>query len=769
MSEHSSASEQPRPQTWATRRMREPEPNGNSPTWAGRRAVSDTRSWVVEVSEPTAADGDPGSGASVRSRPSVRRLGAGLVTLPRIAPVDPAAAMLVDPLVPEAKRFCWKCGKPVGRSADGEPGPTSGRCGNCGSPFNFRPLLDHGELVAGQYEVQGCLAYGGMGWIYLARDRNVSDRWVVLKGLQNPMDFEAHVVALAERQFLSEMTHPGIVKIFNFVKHRTPDGVQAGYIVMEYLSGSSLKTMLDRRAPERLSVSEAITYVMEVLPALDYLHSFGLAYNDLKPDNIMIGEDEVKLIDLGAVAARESGGNLYGTPGYQAPEFTRTGPTIASDIYTVGRTLAALTLDLPTDAHGHKLPGIPDDDPVLTKHPTFRRLLVRATDSDPTHRFPSAYAMYRQLSGVLRAVLAEESGREYPQVSSVFGAPRGEFGIDTLVRRTDGLVDGRHRELVLDAPSVVAALPVPLIDPEDPSAELLSPLLHGDPRLALDTLRQSGESMRAGTIDEPATFALESALTAARAHLDLRETDAARARLAALADGYRTDWRVDWYIAIAELASGNYEKAYNRFDLVHGRVPGEIAPQLALAATSELLIQTLDEPEDLELWCESATQYYRAVWRTNRGITSAAFGLARRLAADGDTATAVATLEQVPPTSRHHNMAVLTACLLLVSRSPADTTQADLDQAAARLQTLPDEPRLLQLEAIVLGAALSWLRAGGHPTSPTATILTAPYTEPGLREGLESVLRAIARTSPHRLQRYALVDLANSLRPRSWW
>ncbi|WP_443678189.1 tetratricopeptide repeat protein [Nocardia pulmonis] len=685
-------------------------------------------------------------------------------------PVDPATAILPNPEVPEAKRFCWKCLKPVGRSSGNGPGPTSGACEHCGSPFNFRPLLRPGELVAGQYEVQGCLAYGGMGWIFLARDRNVSDRWVVLKGLQNPLDFEAHVVALAERQFLSEMAHPGIVKIFNFVKHRAADGVPCGYIVMEYVGGRSLKTMLDLRAPERLPVSEAITYVMEVLPALDYLHSCGLAYNDLKPDNIMVSEDEVKLIDLGAVAARESGGNLYGTPGYQAPEFTRTGPTVASDIYTVGRTLAALTLNLPADRDGHKLPGIPppDQEPVLRRCPSFHRLLLRATDPDPAQRFPSAYAMHRQLAGVLRAVLAEETNREYPQVSSVFGAPRGEFGIDLWIRGTDGLIDGRHRTLSLDGSSVVAALPIPLIDSEDPSAELLSPLLYGDPRLALDTLQQSSNGMHAGTVDEPETFALESTLAAIRAHLDLREVDIARAKLADLAAEHH-DWRIDWYSGIAALSGGHYEKAYERFDLVHSRVPGEIAPQLALAATAELILQTPDKSGDPDRWSRAAARYYRAVWRTNRGVTSAAFGLARRLAADGDTGAAVDTLQEVPETSRHHNAARLTGCLLLVSRPPNEITQADLDEAAMRLQALPDEPRLPQMQAIVLGVALAWLRTGRRPRPPDATIFGFPYTQAGLRGGLESVLRTIARMSPHRLQRYALVDLANSLRPRSWW
>ncbi|WP_024800396.1 serine/threonine-protein kinase [Nocardia sp. BMG51109] len=714
---------------------------------------------------------EPGSGrAGVRSRPSVRRLGAGLVTLPETTSTDPAMAMLADPEVPEDKRFCWKCRQPVGRSNGAERARSTGICTHCEAPFNFRPLLEPGEVVADQYEVRGCLAYGGLGWIYLARDRNVSSRWVVLKGLQNPLDFEANVVALAERQFLSEMAHPAIVKIFNFVTHRTVDNIACGYIVMEYIGGSSLRTMLDQRSPVRLPVAEAIVYVMEILPALDYLHSCGLAYNDLKPDNIMVTADEVKLIDLGAVAARESGGNLYGTQGYQAPEYVQTGPTVASDIYTVARTLAALTVQMPTDAEGNKLPGLPapDREPVLRRYPTFDRLLRRASDPDPARRFPSTFAMYRQLGGVLRAVLAEDHDRGYPQVSAVFGAPRGDFGVTTLLRQTDGIIDGRHRPPALEVSNVLAALPVPLIDAEDPSAEMLSPLLHGDPNQALETLRLHRDNVAAGAMGAPASFELEAGLAAVRANLDLREVDRARAELDRLRPAYPADWRIDWYCGIAEFSDGNFERAYRHFDAVHGTVPGEVAPQLALAATAELLLQA-SAADDSERWRAAASEYYRAVWRVDRGMASAAFGLARRQVADGDGDAAVATLQQVPEVSRHFNAARLTACLLVVSRPPAELTEEHLSVAEARLRALWDDPRRLQIQAVVLGAALAWVRADGRPGSPDATILDVPYTTAGLREGLESVLRTAARTSPRRLHRYALIDLANRVRPRSRW
>ena len=139
--------------------------------------------------------------------------------------LDPASAVLADPRVPENKRFCGNCGKPVGQSRDGRPGETEGFCPHCGTRFSFTPKLAPGELVAGQYEVLGCLAHGGLGWIYLARDRNVSDRWVVLKGLLNTGDADAMAAAVAERRFLAQVEHPNIVRIYNFVQH--PAGATA--------------------------------------------------------------------------------------------------------------------------------------------------------------------------------------------------------------------------------------------------------------------------------------------------------------------------------------------------------------------------------------------------------------------------------------------------------------------------------------------------------------------------------------------------------------
>ena len=90
------------------------------------------------------------------------QLGAGLITLPELPSTEPEKAVLADPKVPEKKRFCAKCDAPLKREA--------GFCGKCGQKYSFVPTLKPGDVVAGQYEVKGAIAYGGLGWIYLAFD-----------------------------------------------------------------------------------------------------------------------------------------------------------------------------------------------------------------------------------------------------------------------------------------------------------------------------------------------------------------------------------------------------------------------------------------------------------------------------------------------------------------------------------------------------------------------------------------------------------------------
>ncbi|OON80751.1 serine/threonine-protein kinase [Streptomyces tsukubensis] len=397
---------------------------------SSRRSVSGRLSRALSGPATSRSVSVRSSGAGVAS--SARgRLGAGLVTVEPIPRPDPHKAVQKNPEVPERKRFCSRgdCGAPVGRSRGDRPGRTEGFCTKCGHPYSFVPKLASGDIVHGQYEVVGCLAYGGLGWVYLAIDRAVSDRWVVLKGLLDTGDQDAMAAAISERRFLAEIEHANIVRIYNFVEHldqRT--GSMDGYIVMEYVGGKSLKEIANERRTaagkrDPLPVEQACAFALEALEALAHLHSRSLLYCDFKVDNAIQTEDQLKLIDMGAVRRMDDEDSaIYGTVGYQAPEVAETGPSIASDLYTVARTLAVLTFDFQgyTNVFVDSLPD-PDNIEVFRTYESFYRLLVRATDPDPARRFASAQEMAEQLTGVLREVVAVQTGRPRPALSTLFG------------------------------------------------------------------------------------------------------------------------------------------------------------------------------------------------------------------------------------------------------------------------------------------------------------------------------------------------------------
>ncbi|MET8435467.1 tetratricopeptide repeat protein [Streptomyces sp900116325] len=395
-----------------------------------RRSVSGRLSRSLSGSATSRSVSVRSSGSSTGAS-GRNRLGAGLVQVPDVPRPDPRSAVMENPQVPERKRFCSRsdCGAPVGRSRGERPGRTEGFCTKCGHPYSFVPKLHGGDIVHGQYEVAGCLAHGGLGWVYLAVDRAVSDRWVVLKGLLDTGDQDAMAAAISERRFLAEIEHSNIVRIYNFVEHldqRT--GSLDGYIVMEYVGGKALKEIAnERRTPsgkrDPLPVEQACAYGIEALEALGHLHSRNLLYCDFKVDNAIQTEDQLKLIDMGAVRRMDDEESaIYGTVGYQAPEVAEVGPSIASDLYTVARTLAVLTFDFQgyTNVFVDSLPD-PDNIEVFRAYESFYRLLVRATDPDPARRFASASEMAEQLTGVLREVVALQTGRPRPALSTLFG------------------------------------------------------------------------------------------------------------------------------------------------------------------------------------------------------------------------------------------------------------------------------------------------------------------------------------------------------------
>jgi len=697
--------------------------------------------------------------------------------------------VLDNPEVPERKRFCSRsdCGAPVGRARNDRPGRTEGFCTKCGHPYSFVPKLRPGDVVHGQYEVVGCLAHGGLGWIYLAVDRAVADRWVVLKGLLDTGDQDAMAAAISERRFLAEIEHANIVRIYNFVEHldqRT--GSLDGYIVMEYVGGKSLKEIANgRRTPEGrrdpLPVEQACAYGIEALEALGHLHSRNLLYCDFKVDNAIQTEDQLKLIDMGAVRRTDDEESaIYGTVGYQAPEVAEVGPSVASDLYTVARTLAVLTFDFQgyTTVYADSLPD-PDTIEVFRQYESFYRLLVRATDPDPARRFASAQEMAEQLTGVLREVVSLQSGQARPALSTLFG-PELRVTDTELFPVLDGDVSrlGARRtrtrkgasvpapalppspaSLVrpVDCPTAALALPVPHVQPTDPNAGFLAGLLASAP----------GELIHAlAAVPDPSA---ETRLRAVRARLETGEWATALEALAALEAEDADDWRVVWYRGVAALVTGDHEGAALAFDAIYDAFPGEIAPKLALGLCAEVLGQL-----------DNAAEYYRLVWSTDPSYVSAAFGLARVQLAAGDRHGAVRTLESVPESSIHCTAARVAAVRARLRGRTATAADVpfldDLAAAAGQVEALEsyglDPARRELLAAEVLGCGLDWVLSGGQGSAPPAaggrTLLGSGLDERGLRFGLERSYRTLARLARSGEERIDLVERANRYRPRTW-
>ncbi|HET6950281.1 MAG TPA: tetratricopeptide repeat protein [Acidimicrobiales bacterium] len=661
---------------------------------------------------------------SAATRTTSRRtaIGAGLVDVPPAPPVDPVSVVLANPEVAEHKRFCSGCGVPVGRSRRGVPGRLSGFCASCGHRFDLVPKLARGDRVGGQYEIVGCLAHGGLGWIYLAQDEAVNDRWVVLKGLLDSGDEAAMAVAVAERRFLAEVQHPGVVGIFNFVTH---DG--AGYIVEEYVGGRSLKQILQARRqanggePDPLPVDQAIAYILAILPAFGHLHGRRLVYCDFKPDNLVQVGDHLKLIDLGAVRRIDDpAGDVYGTVGYQAPEIVEMGPSIASDIYTIGRTLAVLTLYFPgyNGTHQHTLPD-PADHAVLTRFDSFHRFLLKATAQHPDDRFQSVEELGDQLVGVLREVVAITTGEPQPAPSTVFGPP----------------------------PDDGATIPPLGLNAADPAATFLANI-HGDDPAAV--VAQIGYARRTDQVPET----VEVRLRLARAHIELAQQQGAdagaeAARAGAVLDAIDAadpwEWRAAWLRGQLELGRGDFGAAAAAFERCRTEVPGELAPTLAAAVAAERAGHG-----------GAAAVLYDLVSSVDPSYVAAVAGLARCRVAAGDVPGALDAYNRIPRSHRAYAQSQLDAVRTLFAAGR-------YDEASARLATLDVDERLrVEITIELVTRAFDDARSG---PPPGRSFNGRPLTERTARGELERSLRRLAELTPDDQQRYALVDQANTVRP----
>lgn len=322
-----------------------------------------------------------------------------------------------------------------------------------------------GRLLDGRYRVEAPLARGGMATVYRAMDTRL-ERIVALKVMHPELAADNEFVTsfIGEARSAARLSHPNVVGVFD-------QGEDAGtvFLAMEYIEGRTLRQVLRERGP--LAPSQALELIEPVLAALAAAHEAGIVHNDVKPENVLVGENgRVKVADFGlARALTDSGtttrGLLLGTVNYISPEQALGEPaTPRSDVYSAGIMLyELLTGGVPhsgsTDfmvvrSHiDNDVPAPSDADPSIP--PIVDDLVLRATTRDPHRRFADANGFAETAAQALEVVGAPVEGldsREYAGVSMTEAMALPPSVTD------DDLVAVRPSETTL----------IPARDPDDP-------------------------------------------------------------------------------------------------------------------------------------------------------------------------------------------------------------------------------------------------------------------------------------------------------------
>ncbi|MFF1377861.1 protein kinase [Streptomyces sp. NPDC058308] len=269
------------------------------------------------------------------------------------------------------------------------------------------------SLAGGRYQLRDLLGEGGMASVHLAYD-TVLDRQVAIKTLHTELGREQSFRERFRReaQSVAKLTHTNIVSVFDTGEDEL-DGAMMPYIVMEYVEGKPLGSVLDASVAQSgaMPSDQALKITADVLAALEISHEMGLVHRDIKPGNVMMTKrNVVKVMDFGIARAMQSGvtsmtqtGMVVGTPQYLSPEQALgRGVDARSDLYSVGIMLFQLvTGRLPFEADSPLAIAYAhvQEEPVAPSSinrslpPAVDAIVARALKKNPNERFPTAEAM----------------------------------------------------------------------------------------------------------------------------------------------------------------------------------------------------------------------------------------------------------------------------------------------------------------------------------------------------------------------------------------
>jgi len=268
--------------------------------------------------------------------------------------------------------------------------------------------METGALLIKRYQLLDQLGTGGMSNVFRARDLML-ERYVAIKILHEHYSKDP---AFQERfkqeaRAAANLSHPNIVTVHDF-------GYDFGqlFIVMEYLPGKDLKTILRQRG--RFSVEEAIPLIVQACAGIGYAHRAGLVHCDVKPHNMIVTPDSrLKVTDFGIARALstilpdERADVVWGSPQYFSPEqAVGEPPSPASDVYSLGIVLyemltGALPFNAPTSEdlarmHLEDQP-IPLNEYVPDIPPVLEQIVMKVLSKEPSARYRTADQLGRVL------------------------------------------------------------------------------------------------------------------------------------------------------------------------------------------------------------------------------------------------------------------------------------------------------------------------------------------------------------------------------------
>jgi len=255
-------------------------------------------------------------------------------------------------------------------------------------------------IVGERYRLEQPLSTGGMGVVFRARDTATGEP-VAVKQVLDPRHATQFEI---EARLLSALEHPRVVRVLDHV-----EADEGGYLVMALIDGPDLGRLLGDRGRPGLPVDEAIEYARQVCEALAYVHRQNIVHLDVKPQNMILGEDGIVLVDFGIAAeferpspstSRVSHGAATGTPHFMAPEvFAGEAASPRSDVYGLAASLWTLLAGRPP-VYG-RATALPEQ--VKDVRPGLEEALVAGLALLPGRRLASVEAFARALGAPLVA------------------------------------------------------------------------------------------------------------------------------------------------------------------------------------------------------------------------------------------------------------------------------------------------------------------------------------------------------------------------------